>query len=260
MTTPQRTIDLNADLGEDAGPGAMARDAALLDHITSANIACTGHAGDDESMRATAVVAIAKGRALGAHVSYPDRTGFGRVTIPMDPPPLEAEVFRQIAALGRIVRSLGAELDHMKPHGALYHDADSSPDIARAVAGAACRWSPDLMLVGPCGAPCLARWRSMGLRTLAEAFADRAYEPDGRLRSRSLPGALITDPERAAAQAVLIARKQCTIALDGSHVPLAADTICIHSDTPNALPIATAVAAALRAAGITAAACSRART
>jgi len=254
MTAAPRRIDLNADLGEAAGPEALAHDAALLDIVTSANIACTGHAGDDQSMRATAVVAIARGCALGAHPSYPDRANFGRITLAMDPPALEAELYRQIAALGRIVRSLGAELTHIKPHGALYHDAADSAPIARAVGAAALRWRPDITLIGPCAAPCHSLWQSMGLRTLAEAFADRAYEPDARLRSRSLPGGLITDPQRAAAQAVSIARDRCAVALDGSRVALVADTLCIHSDTPSALPIARAIAEALRAAGITPAA------
>ncbi len=254
MTTAPRTIDLNADLGEATGPEALAHDAALLDIVTSASIACTGHAGDDESMRATAVVAIAKGRALGAHPSYPDRAGFGRLPMAIEPPALEAEIHRQIAALGHIVRSLGAELTHIKPHGALYHAAADSAPIARAIGAAAQRWNPDLILVGPCAAPCLELWRSMGLRVHAEAFADRAYEPDGRLRSRSLPGALITDPQRAALQAVSIARDQRTIALDGSRVPLNADTLCIHGDTPSALAIARAIAEALCDAGITPAA------
>lgn len=248
------TIDLNCDLGED--PAMLGRDIALLEFVTSANIACGGHAGDEATMRALVRAALARGRGIGAHPSYPDRAGFGRVEVAMAADDLAAALLHQISTLAGIARDEGASLAHVKPHGALYHAALSRPEIANAIASACMRVDPSLAIVAqalPPGAPdeTAAAYHNAGLRILREAFADRAYEPDGRLRSRSLPGALITDPVIAAAQAVSIARDRRIIAAGGTAIPIDAQTICIHSDTPGALETARAVAAALRGAGIT---------
>ncbi len=235
--------DLNCDLGEQ--PDHLRRDLALLSLITSANIACGGHAGDTESMLALASAAKPLGVRIGAHPGYPDRANLGRKDMAFETSDLKSEIEKQIRALARVASDLGVELSHVKPHGALYHAAMRDERIARAVADAARAVSPDLALVGLADAPALGIWRSMGLRTLAEAFADRRYEPDGSLRPRTHADALITDPAAAADQALGIVRDHTVLTSDGSKFPLRADTICIHSDTPNSLAIARHVRDAL---------------
>ncbi len=240
-------IDLNCDMGESPVRLADGTDLALLDVVTSANIACGGHAGDDHTMRETARAAFARGVAIGAHPSYPDPANFGRVSMHMPIAALEATIFEQISALDRIVRSIGGggdQLRHVKPHGALYHDATTSPQVAAALAAAVARVNLDLILVAIAGSPALDLWRAQGFRAVAEAFADRTYEADGTLRSRTLTGAVITDPEIAARQAVRLAMAAGT----SGAVP---GTLCIHSDTPHSLAIAKAARAALIAAKIT---------
>ncbi|MEK6703349.1 MAG: 5-oxoprolinase subunit PxpA [Planctomycetota bacterium] len=235
-----RSIDLNCDLGESPERLRDATDFALLDVVTSANIACGGHAGDEETMRKTAEAALARGVAIGAHPSYPDRENFGRVSMPMSIVALEASVFEQIAAMDRVARSIGGELRHVKPHGALYHDAMTNPKVAAVVASALNRVNSSLILVAMAGSPMIPAWRAQGLQVASESFADRTYEPDGSLRKRTLPGALITDPSLAAEQALRLAR--------GTTPP---DTLCIHSDTGGAVAIAGEVRSQLAAAGIT---------
>jgi UPF0271 protein len=251
------SIDLNCDLGESGEPLATGVDLALLDVVTSVNIACGGHAGDETSMSGVVRAALTRGVAIGGHPSYPDRARFGRVELTMSISEIETAVAGQIGALDRIARGLGVTLHHVKPHGALYHAAMRSRAIATAVARAAGRISARVILVGLAGAAALAVWRALGFDVLAEAFADRCYERDGSLRSRPLPGALITDPARAAAQAVRIATARSVVSFDGSIVHVEADTICIHSDTPGAPAIARAVRAALERAGVEVAARGR---
>ena len=225
-------IDLNCDMGEleDA-----ALEAALMPYITSANIACGGHAGDEATMRRTARLALNHGVCIGAHPSYPDRANFGRFEMAMTPDAIEAEVRSQIERLERALASLaGASIAHVKPHGALYNVAARDRDIARAIGAAVAAWNPRAVLFGLAGSSALKVWRDMGLAVAAEAFADRRYEPDGSLRSRKFADALITDPREAAAQAARFAR-------DGD-----AQTICVHSDTPHALEILIACRKALR--------------
>lgn len=248
---PPLPIDLNADLGEDPALIAAGVDRALLAVVTSANIACGGHAGDDVSMRRTIDDALALGVAIGAHPAYPDRPRFGRVELALPPDEIEREVHDQIAALASIAHSRGAVVRHVKPHGALYHAAMHKPGVARAVANAAHRVSPTLILVGQAGSPALDQWRALGLRIAAEAFADRLYEPDGTLRARTNPSALIDDPAQAAEQARRIARGEGVLASDGTVLPIRADTICIHADTPDAPIIARAVRDTLERASIT---------
>jgi len=225
------TIDLNADVGEDAGDGP------LYPLISSANVACGGHAGDEASMRVAVRAAVAHGVAIGAHPSYPDRAGFGRVRIEIDADRLAASIAEQVASLARIATALGARLAHVKPHGDLYNAAASDPGIAAAIASGVGRVSRDLILVGLAGSASLAAWRGAGFRVAAEGFADRGYEPDGTLVPRTRAGALIVDPMAAAAQAVALAREgRC-------------ETICVHSDTPGAAVILAAVRRALESAG-----------
>jgi UPF0271 protein len=243
-----RTIDLNCDLGEDPASIAAGTDGALLRLVTSANIACGGHAGDERTMDAIVAEAARAGCAIGAHPGYPDRAGFGRLAMTLSPAELEAGASVQIGALRAIAARRGKDIAHLKPHGALYHAAMRDEAAARALGRAALSHGRPFM-VGQSGAPALAVWRAMGLPTLAEAFADRRYEPDGSLRPRSAAGALITDEHEAADQALRIALGE---AIDAGGTPLRvpAHTICIHSDTPGALRAACAVREALEAHGV----------
>jgi 5-oxoprolinase (ATP-hydrolysing) subunit A len=235
----EKTIDLNCDIGESYGAWRMGDDDALLDLVSSANIACGFHAGDPSTIDATVCAATQRGVAIGAHPSYPDLAGFGRRSMEISADDVESGVLYQIGALMAFVDSYGAKLHHVKPHGALYNDAARSEPLAKAVARAVARADVPLTLVGLPGSALLAAGREAGLKTAAEGFCDRAYEPDGSLRSRTLKGALISDPVRCANQALDLAR--------GGRV----QTLCIHGDTPGAAAIALAVTAALREAGFT---------
>lgn len=248
MTT--RTIDLNCDLGEIPALIEAGVDRELLSIVTSANIACGGHAGDEETMQKSVEDAITAGVAVGAHPSYPDRVNFGRVEIKLSPAEIEIHVRRQVEAIGWIAHFADGKLRHMKPHGALYHAAMERRDVAKLVAKGALAWNRDLILVGQADRPGLEVWREMGAQVRAEAFADRRYEPDGTLRSRSLAGAVLHVASEVADQAVRIACGQGVVASDGSVVPIVADTICVHGDTPGAVAHARAVRFALESAGV----------
>lgn len=243
------TIDLNCDLGEGDDAAGAALDRELLALVSSANIACGGHAGDERTMAVTVQAALERGVALGAHPSYPDRANFGRNSLPMPGAELERLLAQQIAVLDQIARACGGRLAHVKPHGALYHDAMHNAEIADAVGRAAAQVDRGLCLVGRGGAPALNWWRSAGLCVAAEAFADRRYESDGSLRARRHADALLGEKE-AVDQAVRIARGWGVMARSNQLVPIAAATICLHSDTPGAVVIARAVRAALGAGGI----------
>ncbi len=245
-----RTIDLNGDLGELPDLIAAGVDRQLLSIVTSANIACGGHAGDERTMRQSVRDALAAGVAIGAHPSYPDRPNFGRAEVDLSPTEIEIHVRRQVEALGWIAHFEDTHVRHVKPHGALYHAAMERPEIARLVARGAWAWSTDLILVGQAGRPGLDVWRDMGAKVMSEAFADRRYEPDGRLRQRSRSGAVLADPHEVERQAVRIATGRGVVASDGTVVPIAADTICVHGDTPGAVTLARRVRLALEAAGV----------
>jgi UPF0271 protein len=244
-------IDLNADVGESLGPWPMGDDARLIPLVTSVNIACGAHAGDPSTIERTVRLAAGHGIAVGAHPGYPDLVGFGRRDLDMTPDELEASIVYQVGAVEAFARAEGVELRHVKPHGALYNRAARDPVVAGAIARAVRRASPRSVLVGLAGSAILDAGRAEGLAVAAEAFADRAYEPDGSLRSRRLPGALHTDPTVAADQAVSIVRDGVAHSFDGRDVPVRADTLCIHGDTPGAAGIAAAVRSALEAAGVT---------
>jgi UPF0271 protein len=239
-------IDLNCDIGEATDHAGIEREGSLLELVSSVSIACGGHAGDDETMRRTVRLALDAGCTIGAHPSYPDRAGFGRASVSMHPESIEREVRTQIERLADIAAQMNTSLAHAKPHGALYHDCARDADIAAAVANAA----GGLLLFGGAGTASLDHWRALGHDPVAEAFADRAYEPDGTLRSRTLDGAVHLDPQRAASQSLTIARDRRALAHNGIEVRIDARTICVHSDTPGALPIARAVRSALDGAGI----------
>jgi UPF0271 protein len=250
-----RTIDLNCDVGEIPALIADGTEDRLLAQITSANIACGGHAGDDATMAATLRSALRHGCAVGAHPGYDDREHFGRKRLDL---PLErvSEMVRdQVARLQAMARAAGTTLVHVKPHGALYNaavdDRGLASAVARGVRAAAGSAAAATRLVGLAGSASLEVYRAAGFDVAGEAFADRRYEPDGRLRSRALPGALLEEPDEAAAQAVSIARDGRVTASDGSILPVTAETICLHGDTPGAVRLAAAVRAALAEAGIT---------
>jgi len=244
-------IDLNCDMGEMPEAVADGRQEQLMRYITSANIACGGHAGDAEAMRLTIEQACRNGVAVGAHPGYEDRTSFGRSDLQLSSSEIAASVERQILALDAIATKCGAPVVHVKAHGALYNQAARSAEIARAIAQGVSRWRKDVVLVGLAGSLMLDEFRAAGFAVASEAFADRRYEKNGSLRSRRLSDALLTDPEEAAAQALQVVQKGSVIAADGTSISLRADTLCIHSDTPGALEIAAHVRRRLEQAGIT---------
>jgi len=243
-------IDINSDLGESEEALASGSDFELMRYITSANVACGGHAGNEHTMRETVRKAKELSVAVGAHPGYPDRENFGRIEIPMSSAEIEATVRDQIAALAEIATSLGVNLSHCKPHGALYHAANKSAEVAAAIGRAVLESDDQLIMVGQAGSLTLSLWGSMGLTCAAEAFADRAFEPDGILRKRTLPGALLENANDAARQAIDIATSQTAVATDGTTLKVSAQTVCIHSDTPGSAAIARAVNEALKKAGV----------
>jgi 5-oxoprolinase (ATP-hydrolysing) subunit A len=224
------TIDLNCDMGELED---STHEAALMEHITSANIACGGHAGDEATMERTVRLALERSVRIGAHPGYPDRANFGRIEIPMAPADIARTVREQIERLDEVVRRLGGVIVHVKPHGAMYNVAVRNAEVARAIGEGVAQWNAAIPIFGLAGSPMLDVWRSMGLTAMGEGFADRRYEPDGTLRNRKFSDALIIDPREAAAQAARLAA--------GGTV----QTICIHGDTPGAVAILKACREAL---------------
>ncbi len=243
-------IDLNCDMGEIPAHIQDGTQESLMRSITSVNIACGGHAGDERTMKATIEQALRWDLAIGAHPGYPDRENFGRVELDLPLDQIEESVYGQIRTLAEVAATYATAIVHVKPHGAIYNQAVNKPGLARAIANGVARFSKDVVLVGLAGSKMLDVFREAGFKVAAEAFADRRYEPDGTLRSRKFEDALLKDPKQAAEQAVRIATKQGVIASDGSTVKIEADTICIHGDTPGAPKIAEAVAAGLQEAGI----------
>jgi 5-oxoprolinase (ATP-hydrolysing) subunit A len=245
-----KRVDLNCDMGELPEMLADGSQEALMEFVTSANVACGGHAGDEEMMRATIEQALRHGVAVGAHPGYEDRENFGRVALNLPVEEIRDSVYRQVLALGKIAEKCGAAVVHVKPHGALYNQAARDPGIAQAIAEGVRRWKQDLVLVGLAGSVMLEEFRAAGFRVAAEAFADRRYEKDGNLRARKFRDALLDVPEKAAEQAVRIAEGRGVLTREGTVVAVEAQTICIHGDTPGAERIAGAVRQALLEAGV----------
>lgn len=237
-----RTIDINSDVGESspdvASSFSLSSEELLIRQITSANIACGGHAGDDESMVRMMKLCARYGVGIGAHPSYPDRESFGRNDMNLSPSEITEAVYRQVSRLIELAANLGLEVRHVKPHGALYNTAARDHVTALAIARGVARIGTKLALFGLARSPALDVWRNEGFQAIGEAFADRRYEPDGSLRSRRFDDALITDPALAAEQALRIARDGKVISINGTKVLLDARTICIHGDTPGAPAIA----------------------
>lgn len=240
-------IDLNADLGEGVGD-----DASMLAVVSSANIACGGHAGDAASMRAVCAQAVARGVRIGAHVSYPDRAGFGRVAMDLAPDALLASLAEQLDRLTTAALAAGGRVTFVKPHGALYHRVAVDPAVAELVVSLA--RPAGLAVVGLPGGVILEQAAASGLRVVPEAFADRAYLPTGGLVPRSEPGAVLHEAHEITHRMVGLVRDGVVLAANGTPVPVAARSICVHSDTAGAVAIARAVRAGLRAAGVTIAA------
>lgn len=243
-------IDLNCDMGEMPEALADGTQEMLMRYITSANIACGGHAGDAQIMRETIRQALRHNVAVGAHPGYEDPANFGRIELQLAPEQISSSVLSQLQALEQVANQCGARITHVKPHGALYNQAVRNRQIARAIAEGVHRWRRDITLMGLAGSTMLDEFRVAGFPVAAEAFADRRYEPDGSLRSRKFPDALLHDPEQAAKQALRIVEQESVVASDGIIVPIMAQTICIHGDTPGSMQIAAAVRHRLAAAGI----------
>jgi 5-oxoprolinase (ATP-hydrolysing) subunit A len=243
-------VDLNCDAGEAFGPWRMGDDEALIPLMTSVNIACGAHAGDPLVMRRTIELAAQAGVAVGAHPGYPDLQGFGRRMLPLGPDEVEQWLLAQIGALAGVARAVGVRLQHVKPHGALYNAAADDPSLAEAIARAVRAYDPALVLVARAGSAQVAAGHAAGLRVAEEAFADRGYDAQGRLLARGMPGALLADAAQAGERALALVREGGVRLDDGAWLPLRADTLCVHSDTPGAAAIAQAVRANLLAAGV----------
>lgn len=249
MTTGT-TVDLNSDLGEGFGRWTLGVDDALLDVVTSANVACGFHAGDAPIMRRICDRAAENGVAIGAHVGYRDLAGFGRRFIDVEPEILTQEVIYQIGALDAFARVAGSRVRYVKPHGALYNAIVRHEEQAASVVQALVDYDRSLPVMGLAGSAWLRLAEEAGLTVVGEAFADRAYTPDGSLVSRLLPGAVLQDVEEIASRCVAIAKGEPITDADGGPLTLAADSICVHGDTPGAVDIARKVKDALMGAGI----------
>ncbi|HUQ17315.1 MAG TPA: 5-oxoprolinase subunit PxpA [Candidatus Saccharimonadales bacterium] len=239
------SIDLNSDLGEGAGT-----EADLMPLISSANIACGAHAGDPATMRATIALAMALGVRVGAHPGYRDPEHFGRRALDLPGDLLRADLAGQIGELRAFAEAAGTRLTHVKAHGALYNQGERDERMAELIASAVAAIDPALEVVASPGSAMARAAARAGLPLIREGFIDRAYEPDGTLRSRALPGAMVLGPAAAAAQALGFVRDGGVRATDGSFLPLTVDTLCLHGDSAGATRIARAVRAAFEAAGI----------
>jgi len=243
-------IDLNSDLGEGLGAWRMGDDAAMLGIVSSANVACGFHAGDPAGILRTLRSAAARGVVVGAHVAYRDLLGFGRRNMDVDSPDLIADVIYQIGALQGLAAAAGTRVRYVKPHGALYntiaHDARQARDVLTALREV----DPSLCLVVLAGSPLVGWAEDAGVRAVSEAFADRAYTPEGTLVSRRLPGAVLHDGGEVAERMLRLATEGVVTAIDGSTVRLRAESLCVHGDSPGAVAMAQQVRDRLAAAGV----------
>lgn len=242
-------MDLNADVGERPGAEGIAADVAILAGVSSVSVACGFHAGDGETMRALCEAAVRHRKRIGAHVSFLDREGFGRRDLDVEPEVLRDQIAQQLTALEATAVNAGGRVTYVKPHGALYHRAAVDPVCADAIADAIASAGQRLSLLAPPGSLLLESAAQRGLAGVIEGFADRAYRPDGGLVPRTEPGSVL-DLDAALAQAKLIALEQLVVARDGASVPLAARSLCIHSDTPGAAALALRLRDHLIGAGV----------
>jgi UPF0271 protein len=243
-------VDLNCDMGESFGPYTLGLDEQVMPLITSANVACGFHAGDPQVLRRTVELAARYGVGVGAHTSFPDLVGFGRREMNATPAEIENDTIYQLGAIAGFCRAAGVPLRHIKPHGALYNMAQKDPKLAEAIVRGVAAFDRQLLVFAQPGSALEKAAQAAGLTAVSEVFADRAYTPDGALASRKLPGAVIHDPEQVAARAVRMAAQGSVVALDGTEVPLRAETICVHGDTPGAVDLIRRIRQQLEAAGI----------
>lgn len=243
-------VDLNSDLGESFGAWTMGDDDAMLETVTSANIACGFHAGDPLTMLSRCRTALDRGVSIGAHVGYRDLAGFGRRAIDIPAGELYGDVLYQLAALAGVAASVGASVNYIKPHGALYNRIATDAVQAAAVADAVRDFDPSLRVLGPAGSRIAEAAAERSLTFVREAFVDRAYRGDGSLVPRSEPGAVLTGASQIAQRAVTLVTEGTVLALDGRPVAVEADSLCVHSDTPGAVAMARAVRGALEGAGL----------
>lgn len=243
-------IDLNSDIGESFGAYCMGDDEAVMDAVTSANVACGFHAGDPLVMKKTIKNCAAKGVAVGAHPGYPDLVGFGRRNMKCTPEEEYADCLYQIGALSAFCRTNGLALQHVKPHGAMYNQAAKDPGLARAIARAVKDSGENIILMGLANSEFENAAKEMGVPFAAEAFADRGYMPDGSLVPRSQPGAIIHDVEEAAKRVVRMVTEGTVEAVDGTVINFRPQSVCMHGDTPEAVEMAKSVRKALEAAGV----------
>lgn len=243
-------IDINCDMGEGFGIYSTGNSIAMLDYISSANIACGYHAGDPSVMHETVLAAIQKNVAIGAHPSFPDLQGFGRRNMTLSPQEVYQITLYQIGALAAFVIAGKGRLHHVKPHGALYNMASVNAQLADAIATAVAVYDPSLIIYGLAGSELIAAAKKAGLRVAAEAFADRAYQANGLLCPRTQNGAVINDTKQAERQVLSIVRDQSVTAMDGSTVQIKADTICVHSDSLHAFEHVTGIHKKLKAENI----------
>ena len=247
-------IDLNSDLGEGYGPWAMGDDAAMLKLVSSANIACGGHASDPETMYQTLLLAAQNGVIVGAHPGFNDPLGFGRRIIPMSPAEVGRMVAAQIGSLQAMAKLAGTSVAYVKPHGALGNLAAADRAVADAIAGAVKAISTDLAILAISGTELEHAARAANITVFAEIFADRGYTPQGRLVPRSKPGAMIHDPDAAIARLLSFLETSLMPTVGGDPIPLAAQSICVHGDSPGAVEMARQIRSRLGAAGVTIAA------
>ena len=244
------SIDLNSDLAESFGQWTMGDDDAMLDIVSSANIACGFHAGDPLTMLHALERAARNGVAIGAHVAYRDLVGFGRRDLDASPEELRGDVLYQLAAIHGMARTVGASVSYIKPHGALYNRIAHDPVQAQAVVDAIVAFDPQLPILGMPGSTILGLAAQEGIPTRTEAFADRAYRSDGSLVSRREPGAVITDAAEVAARSLRLAVEGSVVTIDGGTIELKVDSLCVHGDTAGAVALARAVRSVLEAAGV----------
>jgi UPF0271 protein len=245
-------IDLNCDMGE-----GCAHDAELLHLVSSANIACGFHAGDAETMRTTAEMAVQKNVAIGAHPGYKDRENFGRTEMSLSPKEVFDLVSEQISLMNDVATAAGGRLNHVKPHGALYNQAARDQELAAAIAEAVAAFDSELVLFGLSGTVCITEAEKCGLIAASEVFADRTYQNDGSLTPRTKPGALIQNADDAVAQALQMVQDASVTTIGGSVIPVRAETICLHGDGEHAVEFARAIRGALEKKGVTIQAISR---
>jgi UPF0271 protein len=243
-------LDLNCDMGESYGPWSVGNDAALLEHVTSANIACGFHAGDPGTMHKTVQLAIEKGVAVGAHPSLPDLQGFGRRAMSITPDEAYDLIVYQVGALAAFARALGGRLSHVKPHGALYNMTVTDPPLARAIARAVRDVDPSLVLFGLACSELVRAGAEAGLKVANEVFADRTYRADGSLTPRSQPNAIIRDAGACIEHVLRMVKDGRVRSVDGAEVAVRADTLCIHGDEPTALEFVRRIRKALLDNGV----------